>query len=159
MSKARMEAAKSRRAEEEVEAEDRTEYGDPESVMADDEIEVREEAEKDHKLNGVYSSDRIEERVEQPQLSHETDADVATNSDSSRSFTSNAAPIRVYVEDYMEMSVLHYALGLETVEHRWDKRSEALLDAICPLVNYVADVNKMPLRTLWLSSSPGYPPA
>jgi hypothetical protein len=61
MSKARMEAAKSRKAEEEVEAEDRTEYGDPESVMADDEIEVREEAEKDHKLNGVYSSDRIED--------------------------------------------------------------------------------------------------
>jgi hypothetical protein len=159
MTKARMEGVKSRKAEEEAEAEDRTEYGDPQSVIADDEIEVREEAEKDQKLNGVYSCDRIEERVEQPQLSHETDADVATNSDSLKSLTFKAAPIQVYLEDYMEMSVLHYALGLETVTDRWDKRSEALLDAICPLVNYGADVNEKPLRTLWLSGGPGFPPA
>jgi hypothetical protein len=48
----------------------------------------------------------------------------------------------------MEISVLHYTLGLKIVEDWWDKWSEALLDAIYPLINYSADVNEKPLRTL-----------
>jgi hypothetical protein len=54
----------------------------------------------------------------------------------------------------MGMSILHFALGRDMISHPVGRKSTAFLDAIGLLVNYGADLNEKPLRTLWLSGSP-----
>jgi hypothetical protein len=143
-------SAESRKAEQEVEAEEGTEDGDPESVIADEEAQVVEEAEKDRKLKDIYSSDRIEERVELPPTNHETDT--ATSSSSPKPSTPNL----VLNEGDMEMSVLHFALCFCTYQPNTGEGGAALLDAIGLLVNYGADVNEKSLRTLPLPYTSGH---
>ena len=149
----RMAGAESCKAEEAVKTEDRIEDRNPESVIIDEEAEV-EGAAKKRKLKDIFSSDRIEDRVEQPHTSNETDVETPTSSGSLTPMFDSTANY-VLVEDDLEMSILHFVLGWESffsaVYSDMGIEDTPLLDAICLLVNYGADVNENPLRTSWLS--------